>query len=221
MIEFITAAFSSVNIVFTVLLLLMGLYWITVILGVLDVNLFEIDLPDSGLEAGPEMDVDVDTGGLPSGPLRSFLHFFYIGEVPTMVLASILILSLWTFSMLGNYYFNPNGSMAVALPIFLGNLAASAFVMKLFAMPLRRLYTMLNKDYNAAGDVVGRIGKVITTRVRKDKMGQVEVPTKGAPIILNVLSQDDHEFAHGDEAVVVSKDSERGTYLIAPVDLEK
>ena len=221
MIEFITAAFSSVNIVFTVLLLLMGLYWITVILGVLDVNLFEIDLPDSGLEAGPEMDVDVDTGGLPSGPLRSFLHFFYIGEVPTMVLASILILSLWTFSMLGNYYFNPNGSMAVALPIFLGNLAASAFVMKLFAMPLRRLYTMLNKDYNAAGDVVGRIGKVITTRVRKDKMGQVEVPTKGAPIILNVLSQDDHEFARGDEAVVVSKDSERGTYLIAPVDLEK
>ena len=80
---------------------------------------------------------------------------------------------------------------------------------------------MLNKDYNAPGDVIGRIGNVITTQVTKDKMGQVEVSTKGAPIILNVLSQDDHKFARGDEAVVVSKDSERGTYLIAPVNLEK
>ena len=221
MIEFITAAFSSVNIVFTVLLLLMGLYWITVILGVLDVNLFEIDLPDSGLEADADLDADIDANAVPSGSLRSFLHFFYIGEVPTMVLASVLILSLWSFSMLGNYYFNPKGSMIVAIPVFLGNLVASAFVMKLFAMPLRRVYMMLNKDYNAPGDVVGRIGKVTTTRVTQDKMGQVEVPTKGAPIILNVLSQDDHQFALGDEAVVVSKDSERGTYTIAPVDLEK
>jgi hypothetical protein len=221
MVEFITAAFAPVNIVFTVLLLLAGLYWITVILGVLDVDLFNIELPDSGVDADIDVDAgaDMDAGGV--GFFHSFLHFFYVGEVPTMILVSILILSLWTFSMLGNYYLNPGGSMLVAIPIFLGNLLASAFIMKLFAMPLRRVYTMLNKDYNAPGDIIGRIGKVTTTHVAKDKMGQVEVSTKGAPIILNVLSQDDHEFARGDEAVVVSKDSERGTYLIAPVNLEK
>lgn len=217
MVEFITAAFAPVNVAFTVLLLLMGLYWITVILGVLDVNLFDIDLPDSGLDA--DADADIDAGG--AGLFRSVLLFFYVGEVPTMILVSILILSLWTFSMLGNYYLNPGGSMLVAIPIFLGNLVASAFVMKLFAMPLRRVYTMLNKDYNAPADVIGRIGRVTTTQVTKDKMGQAEMSTKGAPIILNVLSQDDHEFARGEEAVVVSKDNERGTYLIAPVNLEK
>jgi protein-S-isoprenylcysteine O-methyltransferase Ste14 len=220
MVEFITAAFAPVNVVFTVLLLLSGLYWITVIIGVLDINLFDIDLPDSGLEADVEVDADadIDVGG--AGMFRSILHFFYVGEVPTMILVSILILSLWTFSMLGNYYFNPGGSMLVAAPIFLGNGIASAFVMKLCAVPLRRLYTMLNKDYNAPGEVLGRICKVTTTRVTKEKMGQAEVPTKGAPIILNVLSQDDHEFTRGEEAVVVAKDSEKGTYLIAPVNLE-
>jgi hypothetical protein len=217
MIEFVTAAFSPVNIVFTILLLLTGLYWITVILGVLDINLFDIDLPDSGLET--DADVDADVAG--AGPFRSILHFFFVGEVPTMILLSILILSLWTFSMLGNYYFNPSRTMLTAVPIFAVNLVASAFVMKLFAMPLRRLYTMLNKDYNAPADVIGRIGKVITTRVTRDKLGQVEVPTNGAPIVLNVFSQDDHQFVRGEEAVVVTKDNERGTYLIAPVDLEK
>ena len=92
--------------------------------------------------------------------------------------------------------------------------------MKLFGAPLKRLYVMLNKDYNAPGKILGRIGKVITTQVTREKMGQVEVPTKGAPIVLNVLSQDEHVFAKGEEAVVVRKEGDKGTYLIAPVDLE-
>ncbi len=221
MVEFITAAFAPVNVAFTVLLLLTGLYWITVIVGVLDINLFDIDLPDSGLEADVDVDADADIDAGGAGMFRSVLHFFYVGEVPTMILVSILILSLWTFSMLGNYHFNPGGSLWAAAPIFLVNLIASAFVMKLCATPLRRLYTMLNKDYNAPGDVIGRICKVTTTHVTREKMGQAEVPTKGAPIILNVMSQDDHEFERGEEAVVVEKDSEKGTYTIAPVSLER
>ena len=46
MIELIQAAFSPVNLVLTVPLLLMVLYWITVILGVLDVEFLNVDLPD-------------------------------------------------------------------------------------------------------------------------------------------------------------------------------
>lgn len=220
MVEFITAAFAPVNVVFTVLLLLTGLYWVTVILGVLDINLFDIEVPDSGLETAADVDgeIDMEAGG---GFLRSMLHFFYVGEVPTMVLVSILVLSLWAFSMLGNDYFNPGGSLLIAMPIFIVNLVLSAFVMKLCAVPLRRLYVMLNKDYNAPGDILGRIGKVITTQVSQEKMGQVEVPTKGAPIVLNVLSQDEHVFAKDEEAVVVKKEGEKGIYLIAPVDLER
>ena len=222
MVELITAAFAPVNVVFTVLLLLTGLYWVTVILGVLDVNIFDVEVPDSGLEADADVDIDGEVGlDGDASFLRSFLHFFYVGEVPTMVLASILVLSLWTFSVLGNYYFNPGRSLLVATPIFIANLVFSAFVMKLCAVPLRRLYTMLNKDYNAPGDIMGRIGKVITTQVSQEKMGQVEVSTKGAPIVLNVLSQDEHVFAKDEEAVVVKKEGDKGIYLIAPVDLER
>lgn len=219
MVEFITAAFSPVNVVFTVLLLLIGLYWITVILGVLDVELFNIEVPDSEIEPG--METGAEAGEAGASFLRSFLQFFYVGEVPTMILVSMLILCLWTFSMLGNYYLNPNGSMLLAMPILLGNLVASLFVMKLFVTPLRKFYAMLNKDYNAPGKIIGRICTVTTTQVSQDKMGQAEVPTRGAPVVLNVLSLDEHIFEKGQEAIVVEKDDAKGTYLIAPVELER
>ena len=51
-------------------------------------------------------------------------------------------------------------------------------------------------------------------------MGQAEVPTKGAPILLNVVSDGDHVFHKGDEAIVVENDKEKGVYVIAPVNLE-
>ena len=87
-------------------------------------------------------------------------------------------------------------------------------------MPLKKMYEMFNKDYNAPKQVIGRICIVTTTAV-SEKMGQAEVKTKGAPIVLNVISDGKHVFKRGDEAVIVSRNDEKGIYTIAPLDLEK
>ena len=223
MIEFITAAFALPNVLFTSLLLVCGLYWIMVILGVLDVDVFHIDLGDGGFDADADVDVDsgVDAGGFEPGVIHSILHFFYLGEVPTMLLVSVMVLSLWTFSMLGNHYLNPQGSVAMMVAIFFGDLAISTLVLRFVAFPLRKLYILLNKDYNAPSDVVGQACRVVTTQVTNEKMGQVEVPTKGAPILLNALACDVRVFQRGESAVVVKKDGDKGIYLIAPMKLER
>lgn len=232
MTELIDAAFSPVNLPLTVTLILMVLYWITVILGVLDVELFDIDL-DSGVDIDADLDFDVDAdvdvdvdagadmdvGVEGVGFLRSMLLFFYVGEVPIMILFSILVLSLWTISMFANYHLNPSGSLLVGLPLFAGNFVVSLLICKVIGMPLRKFYSKLNKDENAPRDVMGRICVVITSSVSK-KMGQAEVKTRGAPILLNVVSEDDHVFNKGDEAVVTGKDEQSGVYTIARVDLE-
>lgn len=230
MVEFITAAFAPVNVLFTVLLLVLGLYWVLVILGTLDIDLFHIDISHAGADFHVDGDLDVghDPGGhvgghmdgIESGIGHSILHFFYIGEVPTMLLVSIMVLSLWAFSMLGNHYLNPEGSPAMAVAIFVGNLAVSTLVLKFVALPLRTLYFILNKDYNAPGDVVGKVCQVVTTHVTREKMGQAEVPTKGAPLLLNVLARDEHVFNRGEQALVVERDMAKGTYRIAPVKVE-
>jgi len=226
MIDLIQTAFSPANAVVTVLLILNVIYWITVILGALDVDFLDVELFDSGLEAGGDLDVDVDADGdldldmSQHGILRSIMHFFYIGEVPIMLLFSILILSMWTLCMFGNHYFNPSSSLLLAVPVYAMSLVASLFISRIFAMPLKKVYDMFNKDYNAPRKVTGRICIVTTTSV-SDKMGQAEVKTKGAPIVLNVISDGEHVFHKGDEALVVGKDNEKGIYTIAPLDLEK
>jgi hypothetical protein len=220
MVEFITAAFAPVNVLFTVLLGVLGLYWIMVVLGLLDIDLFQIDLPDGELDAdaGGDAAGPTATEGVGPGLLRSVLQFLYVGEVPTMLLVSIMVLSLWTFSMLGNHYLNPEGSGAMAVAIFIGNFAVSTLVLKFVALPLRTFYLLLNKDYNAPGDVVGKVCRVVTTQVTHETIGQAEVPTKGAPILLNVLAREAHVFTKGQEAVVVERDDAKGTYWIVPVD---
>jgi hypothetical protein len=226
MIDLIQTAFSPVNAVVTVMLILNVIYWITVILGALDVDFLDVELFDSGLEAGGDVDVDVDAEGeldldmSQHGALRSIMHFFYVGEVPIMLLLSILILSMWTLCMFGNHYFNPKSSFLLALPIYAISLVSSLVICRIFAMPLKKIYDMFNKDYNAPKKVTGRICIVTTTSV-SDKMGQAEVKTKGAPIVLNVISDGEHVFHKGDEAIVVARDEEKGIYRIAPLDLEK
>ncbi|MCP4262512.1 MAG: DUF1449 family protein [Planctomycetes bacterium] len=226
MLDLIQTAFSPVNAVITVLLILNVIYWIVVILGALDVDFLDIELPDSGLEVDSDIDVDVDAEGEVDIALShhsilcSVLHFFYVGEVPIMLLSSILILSMWTLCMFGNHYFNPRSSFLLAVPIYATSLVASLFICRIFAMPLKKVYDMFNKDYNAPKKVIGRICIVATTSV-SDKMGQAEIKTKGAPIVLNVISDGEHVFHKGDEAVVVSRDNEKGIYIIAPLDLEE
>jgi hypothetical protein len=52
-------------------------------------------------------------------------------------------------------------------------------------------------------------------------MGQAEITTKGAPIVLNVLSRQNHSFTKDDKAVIVKKNTETGIYYIVPPNLEK
>lgn len=221
MMELINAAFLPVNAVFTVLLGLVMLYWITVILGILDVDLFHVDLHGDfdahvDTDLGADHDMDMGDGG---SALKAILHFFYIGEIPVMLLLSIIILCLWALIMIGNHYLNPVNSMLAALPIYAGSTAASLFLGKVIAMPLKRMYKLFTQDCNAPRELIGRICTIIAAADSKT-MGQAEVKTKGAPIVLNVFSENEHRFENGDEALIVSQDKERGTYLIAEVNLE-
>ncbi len=212
MAELMTLALLPVNLVFTLLLLMVILYWIIVILGVLDVDLFQIDVSD--------FDADVDVNGAGASLSGSVLHFFHVGEVPVMVLFSLLVLSLWAGSVLGNYYYNPESLPSRAFGILVVNVVVALVVVKALGAPLKPFYAMFNRDYNAPKPVMGSLCRITTTQVTPTDMGQAEVRTKGAPILLNVLSQQDHRFAKGDEAVVVGKNKESGIHYIVPPKLE-
>lgn len=218
MTELLELAFSPINVIFTVLLISIVLYWITVILGIFDAELFDIDLPDPALEFDMDADVDLDAETdveLNTGVVWGVANWFYVGEVPVMVLASVFILSLWAGAMLGNYYFNPEGTWGRALLVFSLNWVLGLLVVKIVGAPLRPLYAVMNRDYNAAPKVMGNQCRVITSQVTFQQMGQAEVTTKGAPLVLNVRAQEGHTFEKEDTAVIVGRDKESGVYTIA------
>jgi len=227
--ELVYEAFSAPNFVLSILLIVVFFYWLMVIVGAMDADLFNIEF-DADANVDIDVDVDVDgeyhfdvdgdvAGDIDGGGLgRGVLEFFYVGEVPVMILISILILCMWAISVIANYRLNPMGSLLLSLPIFAGNLIVSLLVCKVFIMPFRKMFASLNKDANASRPVMGRICKVVTTEVSA-KMGQAEMSSKGAPILINVVAEGDKVFKKGDEALVVSKNDENGVYTIAPVDL--
>lgn len=215
--ELLHVAFMPVNLLFTVLLLLVLLYWIMVILGALDIDFLDFDFDtDTDVDVDADADMDVQGGGI----LRGLLEFFYVGEIPVMVLASVFALCLWVISVLGNYYMNPKGSLILSLPILAGNLIVSCMLVKIMAVPLRKLFKSLDTDPNATRNVMGRICRIVTTEVTSTRIGQGEIQTKGAPVLLNVRAEGDHVFHKDDEALIVSQNKETGVYIIAPVDLQ-
>ncbi len=218
MTELITLAFWPQNMLLTVLLISIILYWISVIVGVFDVELFNFEPPEPGYDLDAEVDMEAD---LDSGVMWGVMEWFYIGEIPIMVLVSILILSLWTFSMLGNYYFNPDQTWGRTLILLVPNIIASLLAVKVVGLPLRPFYALFTKDANAPRKVIGRLCRVTSTQVTETTMGQAEMQTKGAPLVLNVRAKHGDVFKKNDEAVVVARDTDSGVYFIVSPKLER
>lgn len=228
MMELITAAFSPVNVVFTVLLLLVVLYWVLMILGALDLEFLTPDVEaDLDVDVDADVDVDVDADidtGLGEGPpavgvLDAFLQFFYIGKVPMMVLISILALSLWVISLTANRLVNPWNRSGLGLAIAVGNLVVSAMILKAVGAPLARLFRPFYVEAHQVTSAVGKLGKVLSSEINATRIGQIEIITAGAPVVVNAVTEGEDALHKGDEAVVIEKDAKRNLFLVAPTEL--
>jgi hypothetical protein len=75
-------------------------YWMTVIFGLIDINLLELDVLDSGVEKA--MEGGIESVGSSLGALNSLLNFVHVGKVPITIIGSFLILKMWFFGFVFN-----------------------------------------------------------------------------------------------------------------------
>ncbi len=79
---------------------------------------------------------------------------------------------------------------------------------------------MLNRDYNAAPEMVGQLCTVIAPADEK-RLGQVEVTNPhGTPLLLNVRTVLGKKVQIGQKAVIIEQDKDSGVYLVIPSELE-
>lgn len=206
MMELLEFAIAEANIIPTLLLIGIIFYWITVLIGAVDLDLFDLDL-----------DMDVEADGHPEGGLEWLNHvlrFFNLGKIPLMVFLSFLILPLWLFcivvnDLLGIYSLLP-GLLTLAVGFFI-----SLFIAKVLTIPFVRLFDKLEEDKNFSA-----IGKLCTlqSNVGDGRIGQAVVSQNGngAPIILMVSSKPGTSIRNGETALVLEYQPDKRCYLVEP-----
>lgn len=205
--ELLHAAISSVNILPTALLVFVLLYWLLVIFGLLDLDLFDVDV-----------DTEVDADGVSAVTwLNSALAFFHLGKVPFMVFLTFLALPFWVISILVNYYLNP-GFELLGLLYLVPSFVAALFVYKLLTMPFVRLFAAMEKEHESAANIIGQVCTV-TLPANPTELGQATVKTKGAPLLLNVKTTEGSAVQKGETALVLEYNAENKFYLIQPYQI--
>ena len=213
--ELIVLSLSWSVLPFTVLLLIMFLYWFTVILGMIDIDFIDVDFE---MDADADVDADADAEG--GSRLGAVMDFFHANDVPIMIPLSFGICSLWFLAVTGNHLFNPGGNWLVGAGLMIPNLIVSGLIMKVATRPLAGMFKAMNKDYDAPARLEGNVG-IVRSLTLNERHGQVEVATKGAPLVLNAVTEGGAELKKGDEVLIVRRNREKNLYVVEPINLEE
>ena len=215
--ELLHAAVSPPNLGPTALLVFVLLYWLTVIVGVLDLKTIDLDTHHD-MHLGHHAEVGhTEAPGI--SWLNHALAFFNLGRIPLMVFLSFVALPWWVSSLLLNYYLH-NESGLVGLVLLVPLLLGSLFVGKILTLPFVHLFAAMEKAHDGGGQPLGKVCTVLlpTTAYR---LGQASVqPLNGAPLMLNVrAASPTAELRKGDTALVIDFDAERHCYLIEAYEM--
>lgn len=207
--EFLDIALSFPPVVFSFGLVVVVLYWLTVIIGALDVDVVEVG-----------GDAELDAGG--------FWSAFGFGAVPFTVVLSLWITLGWIVTVLGTTWvrsanmFVPaalTGTAVLVAGIGVGMLGA-----KLLTRPLAKLFE--DAPATAHADLVGRVCVVRTGTVTLDS-GQAEITDDEGNLLLINVRRSAHEpegidedlFARHSKVVVFDYDEVEKVFLVVPVAL--
>lgn len=216
---------------YTVILGLVVLYWLIVIIGVIDIDFLDfgdfgldsvIDGAGEGLVEGAAEGVTEggalteSAAGGSSGAIHSILSFLNLGRVPITVIISFLSLKMWILAYL--YYFYVYAKLSLSIPAIILSIGlfsvifiVSLFLTGLTTRPFRKLFH--HATTHGHHNLMGQICKIKTTEVTSD-FGQAELRVDNSFLLLSVRCKDGTQFTKGDEAVVTSYNPEKDLYEI-------
>ena len=202
--ELYDAAFSAVNLPYSLLLIIILVYWTLVIIGLLDIDLFDLDLDaDADFDMDADMDGDVgDVGGF------SVLSFLNIGEAPVMFFVSIVALGMWVISIKVNYWLG-NDNIWIALALAVPNFAFCVMFAKFLLEPVK----YYKRQQPRKSSIIGKTC-VVKSLDLNEKGGRCEVATDSAPIIVNARTENGEVLKQGDAAMIVKQQPDEGFHIV-------
>ena len=232
--ELFAALLSYPTAIFTVSLGIVLLYWLSVMVGALDIDLFEADVEgaEAALEGaegaieGAEGAVDGADAALDGADgleveahgAEGLLSALNLRRAPITVTVSLIVFFGWIASYLGMHYLAAVGGLLPAWLFGTGVLALSLAI----ALPLTSLATrplepvFKSQSGKRRKDYVGTVCVVRTGRVDA-RFGQAEIVDGGTHLVVPVRI-DTSTLARGQKALIVDYDAEREAYLLEAYD---
>jgi len=204
--EFLHIAFTPVNTVLSVLLILAVIYWIFTIITGLDIDIgfdadFDADAPDGHVHVPDD----------PSSWIQ-FLKFLNLDIVPVTYFLTISLLFTWLTSFYIEVFISPAFWLAAVLVI--PSLIISILITKIILKPLNPFFKEINHKGEKAHDFLGREGRMKST-IHGAKTGILEVFIGSDPMTLMVKSKNGERIEHGTKVIIVDEDPQKKFYYVA------
>jgi len=209
--EFLSVILGFPTFVFSLLLVVVLVYWLLAIVGLVDFGESDIDL-DIGQHA--------DTPGDHLGAIASYVVAFGLSGVPFSIVVSLLVVVGWTLSTFASIWllaWVPTLPLQVAagLAVLLASAALSLVITARLVRPLRGVFTTRYGLHSA--DLVGQPCRILTGIV-DEKQGRAEVAQRGAGINIRVWAPSPNTLRRGSQALVLEYDAAAHRYLVQPLD---
>jgi len=197
--------FLPSNLFATTLFLVVIAYWLTVIVGALDLDLFDFDIDtDTDIDSDAELDSSNIFG------LNKVLSFFNLGKIPFMVYLTFLTIPWWFGTVLINHLLGI-GSFLLGLVVLAALLIPSLFIAKVLTTPFVRIFEALDRE-NGQKDLIGIIGTVRHS-ASPNKLGQGEFQLDDAFLTLNIRTKKGM-VNRGDSVMIISDKNKDEYYLV-------
>jgi hypothetical protein len=218
--------------VFTVLLGVVLLYWLSMLVGAVDLDVLggaEHGGADAAAEGalhggeGAEAhggDADGGDGGDADGGVLSALGALGLRRLPMTVSVSLLVIWGWLISVLGTVSLAEAASHVMPSSVFRGllfvvALASSLKLASVSARPIAPLFVANNASRRE--HLVGKVAEVSTGRLDAG-FGQVLVGDGGAGLLIDARHEGGAALKRGDRVIVTSWDADKGFVLVEPID---
>jgi hypothetical protein len=194
------------NIIPTILLVFVMIYWLTVVIGFTDLDAFDIDI---------DIETDVNSD-MSVGWFNHVLYFFNLGQVPLMLFLSFLALPMWLLAIAATDFLNLE-SITLSFTLLLPNFVLSLFIAKILTQPFVTLFDKLEASAEDNMQIVGKVCTIVIN-ASEDRLGQARLEERGSVLVLNVRTRKGTVLTTGQTGLIIDYLPEKSYYIIEPYE---
>lgn len=197
----IVASFPTIF--FTILLIIVVVYWLLAILGAVEISVLDFDM-------------DIDTDMSSTSAITGFMMRLGLHGVPATIIVSLIAIFGWLISYYIVYFFfgffyETFLRYVLGVPVLFGSLYAAVMLTAFAIRPMRTFFQKTHQQ--TIKRVLGQVA-IVRSAVVNNQTGEAMLADGGAGLILKVRTGGEAEFQRGDRVVLLEYIPEQFVYRV-------